>query len=105
MSDLLKGADISIMANIYFDGKVISRTVLINNQRKTLGVILPGEYLFPVEQKEVVKLVSGNAEVLLPNEKTWEKVSNGETFVIDSNSSYKIKCKEIVEYICSYIEE
>ena len=32
-------------ANIYFDGKVTSRTVLFEDgTRKTLGIMLPGQY-------------------------------------------------------------
>jgi len=35
-------------ANIYFDGKVISHTIITaDGERKTLGVILPGEYHSP----------------------------------------------------------
>ncbi len=34
-------------ANIYFDGKVVSHTVLMpNGAKKTLGVIYPGSYHF-----------------------------------------------------------
>ena len=34
-------------ANVYFDGKVISHTLLFpDGTRKTLGVILPGSYTF-----------------------------------------------------------
>ncbi len=39
--------DVTIIkkANIYFDGKVTSRSVLFpDGSRKTLGIMLPGEY-------------------------------------------------------------
>ena len=39
-------------ANIYFDGKVISRTITFAaNSIKTLGVMLPGAYDFNTEKK------------------------------------------------------
>ena len=34
-------------ANVYFDGKVTSRTVVFaDGSKKTLGIMLPGEYTF-----------------------------------------------------------
>ncbi|MEI8344575.1 MAG: pyrimidine/purine nucleoside phosphorylase, partial [Candidatus Omnitrophota bacterium] len=34
-------------ANVYFGGKVTSRTVLFaDGSKKTLGIMLPGEYTF-----------------------------------------------------------
>ena len=44
-------------ANIYFDGKVISRTVTFaDGSIKTLGVMLPGEYEFNTEKKELMEI-------------------------------------------------
>ena len=44
-------------ANVYFDGKVTSRTIIFaDGSKKTLGVMLPGEYEFntgAAETKEV----------------------------------------------------
>lgn len=93
-------------ANVYFGGTVQSRKVILEDGSKiTLGVILPGEYEFPVGDKEIVELTAGNAEVLLPGKDAWEKVAEGETFTVIANSTYKIKCDEIVEYICQYVKE
>ena len=34
-------------ATVYFDGKVTSRTIYLENgERKTLGFMMPGEYVF-----------------------------------------------------------
>ena len=42
---MFHGVDVVKKANIYFGGKVSSRTVLFpDNSKKTLGVMLPGEY-------------------------------------------------------------
>ena len=39
-------------ANVYFDGKVTSRTVMFpDGSKKTLGVMLPGEYEFSTADK------------------------------------------------------
>ena len=40
-------------ANVYYEGKVTSRTVLFaDGTRKTLGIILPGKYSFGTAEKE-----------------------------------------------------
>ncbi len=40
-------------ANVYFDGKVSSRVIILpNGERKTLGLMLPGEYTFLLEKKK-----------------------------------------------------
>ena len=53
-------------ANIYFDGQVTSRTVIFQDgSRKTLGVMLPGEYEFNTDAKEIMEILSGDLDVLL----------------------------------------
>ena len=53
-------------ANVYFDGKVTSRTVLFaDGAKKTLGIMLPGEYEFNTDAKEIVDILSGELDVLL----------------------------------------
>jgi len=51
--------DVTIVknANIYFDGKVTSRTVIFQDgSEKTLGIMLPSEYEFNADKKELWKL-------------------------------------------------
>ena len=44
-------------ANIYYDGKVTSRVVeFANGDIKTLGIMMPGEYHFGTEKKEIIIL-------------------------------------------------
>ena len=46
-------------ANVYFDGKVSSRTVLLGNgEAKTLGFMQPGEFEFNTNQKECRELLA-----------------------------------------------
>lgn len=101
-----KGVTVDVKANVYFEGKVQSRKVFLPDGEKiTLGVILPGEYEFPVGEKEIVKLTCGTADVLLPGEEEWKTVEQDKIFTVIANSTYQIKCNEIVEYVCSYIKE
>ena len=42
-----KGVTVDKAANVYFDGKVTSRTVYFEDgSKKTLGIMMPGEYEF-----------------------------------------------------------
>ena len=106
MNNCFDNVSVAVKANIYFDGRVSSRSVYFpDGTRKTLGVILPGTYEFEVGDKEVVTITNGWAEVLLPPEKKeWIKVSKGENFTVIANSTYLIRCCEVVEYVCDYIK-
>jgi len=92
-------------ANIYFDGKVTSRTVLFENgEKKTLGIMLPGEYEFGTSAKEIMEIVQGNLEVKLPGSADWHTFKSGESFEVPSNSKFSLIVKETTDYCCSYIE-
>lgn len=89
-------------ANIYFDGKVTSRSVHFpDGTRKTLGIMLPGDYEFNTEAKELMEILSGYLEIQLPGEE-WKKISAGESFEVPANSSFKLKIIEATDYCCSY---
>ena len=48
-------------ANVYFDGKVTSRTVeFANGDVKTLGIMLPGDYRFGTAKKEIMEILSAD---------------------------------------------
>ena len=56
----------SAKANIYFDGKVISHTLVnAEGDKKTLGLIYPGEYHFGTELAEEMIVVAGSCTVKL----------------------------------------
>ena len=90
-------------ANIYFDGKVISRNITFNDGSfKTLGVMLPGEYSFNTKSKELMEIISGKLEYQLLNQTNWIIITDGMSFDILKNSSFKVKVFKIVHYCCSY---
>ncbi len=92
-------------ANVYFDGKVTSRTVFFGDgAKKTLGVMLPGEYEFGTGDKELMEILSGELEVLLPGEEAWKRVKGGESFEVAANEKFKLKIKSPTDYCCSYIK-
>lgn len=92
-------------ANVYFDGKVTSRTVVFpDGSKKTLGIMLPGEYEFGTAAAEVMEMLGGTMEVLLPGEEQWSVFSEGQSFQVPANSRFKLKVPTVVDYCCSYIE-
>jgi uncharacterized protein YaiE (UPF0345 family) len=98
--------NVVLKANVYFGGNVTSRTINFENgEVKTLGIILPGEYRFDTGKKEIVEIQSGKAEILLPGEKEWRPIGEGERFEVPANSSFGIRTETVVDYICSFIDE
>lgn len=92
-------------ANVYYDGKVSSRTVLFaDGSKKTLGLLLPGEYEFGTEAAEIMEMLAGDVDVLLPGETEWQSISAGESFNVPANSKFGIKVKTVADYCCSYID-
>ncbi len=90
-------------ANIYFDGKVVSRTVLFpDGSRKTLGVMQPGEYEFGTGDPEVMEILSGELDVLLPGATAWQTVTGGRSFSVAPNAKFTMKVKTLTDYCCSY---
>lgn len=93
-------------ANVYYDGKVTSRTVLLpDGTKKTLGIIMPGEYEFGTADKEIMEMLAGKLNVLLPGSDTWEVFEAGQSFEVPANSSFKVSADGVADYCCSYIKE
>lgn len=91
-------------ANIYFDGKVTSRTVIFpDGTKKTLGIMLPGEYTFNTGAKELMEIQGGLLELLVAGETTWRTIKGGQDFEVPANSSFTMRVKEVSDYICSFL--
>ena len=99
-----KGVTVVRESNIYFEGKVTSRTILFpDGSRKTLGILMPGEYEFGTDEKEVMEILSGNLDYLLADEEGWKSVSGGGSFEVPAQSKFQLKVKELTDYCCSYL--
>lgn len=52
--------------NVYFDGKVSSRVIILfNGERKILGLMLLGEYIFFIREEEIMEMFVGSMDVKL----------------------------------------
>lgn len=92
-------------ANVYFDGKVTSRSVIFpDGTKKTLGIMQPGEYEFSTGDAEIMEIMSGELEVSLPGVKGWKAVKGGESFEVPANSKFIMKVKKLSDYCCSFVK-
>lgn len=92
-------------ANIFFNGGVVSRSVLFaDGSKKTLGVMQPGEYEFATAKAEIMEIISGELDLLLPGRTEWQPVKGGESFTVPANSSFTMKVKSLADYCCSFID-
>ena len=99
----IENATIVKPANIYYDGKVTSRTVnLSDGSTQSLGIMLPGEYTFGTSQAEIMEMLSGELDIRLPGE-DWKTLNTPATFNVPANSSFDLKIKTVTDYCCSYI--
>jgi len=91
-------------ANVYFDGKVTSRTVLFSDgAKKTLGIMMPGDYEFGTTEREIMEVLAGKLEIQLPGSPEWRKIQAGQSFEVPARSKFKLKIAELTDYCCSYI--
>jgi uncharacterized protein YaiE (UPF0345 family) len=91
-------------ANIYFDGKVTSRVVIFpDGTKKTLGIMLPGEYEFGTDTVEIMEIVAGDLKVLLPGQSEWNHIQGEGEFQVGANEKFKLIVTEVTDYICSYL--
>ena len=102
---LIENATIEKNINIYFEGKVTSRNILLKNGvKKTLGVMMPGIYEFETEKKEIMEIISGKLKVLLPDHAEWQEINEETEFEVPSNSKFKIEILSLTNYCCSYVD-
>ncbi|MEO8904742.1 MAG: pyrimidine/purine nucleoside phosphorylase [Polyangiaceae bacterium] len=91
-------------ANVYFDGKVVSHTILLaNGEKKTLGLIYPGDFHFGTDAPERMDIVAGNCRVRLDGSAEWREYGAGTFFKVPGKSGFDINVASgIAEYVCSF---
>ena len=104
MPESFENATVTTKANVYFDGKVISHSLLLaDGRKKSLGIIFPGEYHFGTGEPEVMEITSGACEVVLDGTSETQAVVAGAAFDVPGNSGFTIRVTDSpCEYICSF---
>lgn len=92
-------------ANVYFDGKVVSHTILLpDGAKKTLGLIYPGTYHFGTGAPERMEIVAGSCCVTLDGSSAEKEYAAGTHFDVPGKSGFTITVASgICEYICSFL--
>jgi uncharacterized protein YaiE (UPF0345 family) len=99
------GVTVLTKANIYFDGKVVSHTVMMSDgAKKTLGLIHPGSYHFGTGAPERMELVAGACRVTLDGSTAVQDYAAGTHFDVPGKSGFTIEVQSgLCEYICSFL--
>jgi len=91
-----------ITENQYFDGNVKSLGYETTEGKSTVGIINPGEYTFGTAQKEIMHVIEGELETLLPEATEWQSFKAGGKFEVNANLSFKVKTIVQTAYLCQY---
>ncbi len=92
-------------ANVYFEGKVVSHTILAaDGSKKTLGLIYPGKFHFGTDKAELMEIVAGECSVKLDSSDEVRAYAGGSAFEVPAKSGFDIEVASgIAEYVCSFI--
>jgi uncharacterized protein YaiE (UPF0345 family) len=94
---------VTAKANIYFDGKCVSHTLLCADaSRKSVGVIFPSTLTFNTGAPEIMEIIGGRCRVRLAGAEGWRDFEAGQQFEVAANSSFDIETLETVDYICHF---
>ena len=104
MSDKFDNVSVVKKANLFFDGKSVSHSVLFpDGTRKTVGVILPGSQLtFNVSTPELMEITSGTCQVKIAGAPAFKTYTAGTSFSVAANGSFEIHAEDAVNYVCSF---
>jgi purine/pyrimidine-nucleoside phosphorylase len=101
-------ADVTAVAkaNVYFDGRVVSHTILLaDGSKKTLGLIYPGKFHFGTDKAERMEIVAGTCSVKLDGHAAITTHASGKAFDVPAKSGFDIEVTTgICEYICSFLD-
>ncbi|MEY4593351.1 MAG: hypothetical protein RIR18_2246 [Pseudomonadota bacterium] len=92
-------------ANVYFDGKCVSHTVVqADGIKKTVGVIMPSTLTFNTGVPEIMEGVGGSCSVKLKGETEWVTYGEGQSFNVPGNSSFEISVADgdTYHYVCHF---
>ena len=91
--------------NEYFDGTVKSIAFKTETCPATVGVMLPGNYVFNTADKEKMTIVSGGLTLKLASDDKEQVYTTGESFEVEANSSFDVKVTVETAYLCLYIKD
>ncbi|TFY99957.1 pyrimidine/purine nucleoside phosphorylase [Ramlibacter rhizophilus] len=99
----IDGVSVTPQANVYFDGKCVSHSLVFpDGTKKSVGVILPSTLTFNTGAAEIMECVAGACEWRMAGEETWQRSGAGERFSVPANARFEIRTTEPYHYICHF---
>jgi purine/pyrimidine-nucleoside phosphorylase len=100
-----KGVSVIAKANVYFDGNVVSHTILLpGGEKKTLGLVRPGSYHFNTDAAERMEIIDGTSRVTLDGTQATHSYGPGTHFDVPAKSGFQIEVQSgLCQYICSFL--
>ena len=68
----------------------------------TVGVMLPGEYVFNTGAKEKMTVISGALSIKRTDDKNEITFGSGESFDVAENSAFDVRVETETAYLCLY---
>ena len=103
MSSNFENVAVVKKANVYFDGKCVSHSlVLADGTKKSVGVILPATLTFNTGAAEIMETVAGSCRYKLAGA-DWQTAGAGQSFNVPANSKFDIEVTgEPYHYVCHF---
>lgn len=100
-----KGVTVIARANVYFEGKVVSHTIILaDGTRKSVGVIFPGKFHFGTDKAERMEIIAGECEVKVADKSGMQRYAAGQQFEVAAKSGFDIAVASgFCEYICTFL--
>ncbi|MEO0318463.1 MAG: hypothetical protein RL404_2140 [Pseudomonadota bacterium] len=90
-------------ANVFFDGKCVSHTVLLaDGTKKSVGVIFPSSLVFNTGAPEIMEINGGKCRVRVKGETEWKTYEAGQSFSVPGDSHFDIETLELLDYVCHF---
>jgi len=103
MSEQFDQVSVIKKANVYFDGKCVSHTIVFaDGTKKSVGVIFPSQLVFNTGAPEIMEINGGKCRVRLKGELEWHTYEAGQSFNVAGNSSFDIETLELLDYVCHF---
>lgn len=90
-----------IKVNEYFEGNVKSLGNDLNGESFSVGIIEAGEFTFGTSTDELMEIIIGEMEALLPDG-TKKLYKKGESFSVPANKKFTVTVSKPVSYLCIY---
>ena len=104
MEEQIDNVSLKLKANVYFDGGVVSHTIMnADGSKKTVGLIRVGQFHFNTDSAERMDIIAGSCRVKLKGQPEFKTYNAGDSFHVPAKSGFDIAVDAgLTEYLCSF---